>query len=222
MLYTRRDVGKLALASVPLSVAFGAKINSKFFGVQIGAITYSFNSIANPDAEAIIKAYVEIGLGEAELMSNHCESLASAPSAGGGFGGGGGAGRGAGAAGGAGRGPGGAPGAMAGAPGAMPGGPGAMPGGMAGAPGQTPGGAPGTPGAAAGRGQGRGAGGGGGRTPLTPEQQAARDAAQAKVTPGRPAATPAPWKAVRKKFNDAGIDVARSEERRVGKECTSR
>src|ERR1019366_1021816 len=71
----------------------------KFFGVQIGAITYSFNSIANPDAEAIIKAYVEIGLGEAELMSNHCESLAGAPSAGGGFGGGGGAGRGAGAAG---------------------------------------------------------------------------------------------------------------------------
>src|ERR1017187_7717441 len=173
MLYTRRDVGKLALASVPLSVAFGAKINSKFFGVQIGAITYSFNSIANPDAEAIIKAYVEIGLGEAELMSNHCESLAGAPSAGGGFGGGGGAGRGAGAAGGAGRGPGGAPGAMAGAPGAMPGGPGAMPGGpgampggMAGAPGQTPGapgGAPGTPGAAAGRGPGPGEGGGGGR-----------------------------------------------------------
>ena len=211
MLYTRRDVGKLALASVPLSVAFGAKINSKFFGVQIGAITYSFNSIANPDAEAIIKAYVEIGLGEAELMSNHCESLASAPSAGGGFGGGGGAGRGAGAAGGAGRGPGGAPGAMAGAPGAMPGGPGAMPGGMAGAPGQTPGapgGAPGTPGAAAGRGQGRGAGGGGGRTPLTPEQQAARDAAQAKLVKWRADANDATWKAVRKKFNDAGIDVA--------------
>src|ERR1017187_5859218 len=194
MLYTRRDVGKLALASVPLSVAFGAKINSKFFGVQIGAITYSFNSIANPDAEAIIKAYVEIGLGEAELMSNHCESLAGAPSAGGGFGGG--------------RGAGGAPGAMAGAPGAMPGGPGAMPGGMAGAPGQTPGGAPGTPGAAAGRGQGRGAGGGGGRTPLTPEQQAARDAAQAKLVKWRADANDATWKAVRKKFNDAGIDVA--------------
>jgi sugar phosphate isomerase/epimerase len=213
MLYTRRDVGKLALASVPLSVAFGAKINSKFFGVQIGAITYSFNSIANPDAEAIIKAYVEIGLGEAELMSNHCESLAGAPSAGGGFGGGGGAGRGAGAAG---RGPGGtpgAPGAMAGtpeAPGAMPGGMAGMPGGMAGMPGQmpgAPGGAPGAPGAAAGRGQGRGAGGGG-RTPLTPEQQAARDAAQAKLVKWRADANDATWKAVRKKFNDAGIDVA--------------
>ena len=49
--------------------------------MQIGAITYSFNSIANPDPEAIIRAYVEIGLGEAELMSNHCEALAGAPRA---------------------------------------------------------------------------------------------------------------------------------------------
>ena len=78
--YSRRDIGKLALAAVPLARALAApKINSNFHGVQIGAITYSFNSIANPDAEAIIKAYVEIGLGEAELMSNHCEALAGAP-----------------------------------------------------------------------------------------------------------------------------------------------
>src|SRR3954453_22680305 len=80
MNFTRRDLGKLALVSVPLSQAFGAKrIDSKFGGVQIGAITYSFNRIASPDPEAIIKAYVEIGLGEAELMSNHCEALAGAP-----------------------------------------------------------------------------------------------------------------------------------------------
>src|SRR5580704_3295655 len=77
---TRRDLGKIAVASVPLCRAFGAKmIDSKFGGVQIGAITYSFNRIASPDPEAIIKAYVEIGLGEAELMSNHCEGLAGAP-----------------------------------------------------------------------------------------------------------------------------------------------
>jgi sugar phosphate isomerase/epimerase len=80
MTFTRRDIGKLAMAAAPMARAFGAqKINSKFNGVQIGAITYSFNRIATPDAEAIIKAYVEIGLGEAELMSNHCESLAGAP-----------------------------------------------------------------------------------------------------------------------------------------------
>ncbi|MDP9171469.1 MAG: sugar phosphate isomerase/epimerase, partial [Acidobacteriota bacterium] len=80
MQLTRRDLGKLALAAVPLSSAIGAsRINSKFGGVQIGAITYSFNTIASPDPEAIIRAYVEIGLGEAELMSNHCEALAGAP-----------------------------------------------------------------------------------------------------------------------------------------------
>jgi len=96
MEFTRRDLGKIALASVPLYRAFGAKmIDSKFGGVQIGAITYSFNRIASPDPEAIIKAYVEIGLGEAELMSNHCEALAGAPPMPT-FGRGGGAGRGAG------------------------------------------------------------------------------------------------------------------------------
>jgi sugar phosphate isomerase/epimerase len=77
---TRRDIGKAALASLALGKAFGAKmIDSKVGGVQIGAITYSFNRIATPDPEAIIRAYVDIGLGEAELMSNHCESLAGAP-----------------------------------------------------------------------------------------------------------------------------------------------
>ena len=80
MHFTRRDLGRLAVAAAPLSGAYGAKrIDSKFGGVQIGAITYSFNRIASPDPEAIIKAYVEIGLGEAELMSNHCEALAGAP-----------------------------------------------------------------------------------------------------------------------------------------------
>ena len=80
MTFTRRDMGRIALASTPLAAALGAKrINSRFGGVQIGAITYSFNRIASPDPEAILKAYVEIGLGEAELMSNHCEALAGAP-----------------------------------------------------------------------------------------------------------------------------------------------
>jgi sugar phosphate isomerase/epimerase len=80
MEFTRRDLGRIALASGSLRGALGAKrIDSVFGGVQIGAITYSFNRIASPDPEAIIKAFVEIGLGEAELMSNHCEALAGAP-----------------------------------------------------------------------------------------------------------------------------------------------
>ena len=145
---TRRDLGKVALAAVPLARAMAAKrIDSKFGGVQIGAITYSFNRIASPDPEAIIRAYDEIGLGEAELMSNHCEALAGAP--------------------------------------AMP---------MFGR-----------------GGAGRGPGGmqkGGGRPQLTPEQQAERQAAVEKLAQWRASATAATWKAVTKKFNDAGVEVA--------------
>jgi len=165
MVITRRDLGKIALASVPISTAFGAKmIDSKFGGVQIGAITYSFNRIASPDPEAIIKAYVEIALGEAELMSNHCEALAGAPAMPAFGRGGGGAGRG-------------------------PGGP--------------PAGAPGTPGEPGAR-----RGGGGGRMQLTPEQQAERQAAMEKLAQWRATTNAGTWKAVTKKFNDAGIDVA--------------
>jgi sugar phosphate isomerase/epimerase len=133
MVHTRRDFGKLALGALPLAVARAARIDSMFYGVQIGAITYSFNSIANPDAEAIVRAYVEIGLGEAELMSNHCEALAGAPRA-------------------------------------------------------------------PGRGGGRGA-------TLSPEQQAARQAQQEQLRAWRVAAKPGTWQGVRKKFNDAGIEV---------------
>ena len=168
MEFTRRDLGKIALVSLPLYKAFGAKmIDSKFGGVQIGAITYSFNRIASPDPEEIIKAYVEIGLGEAELMANHCEALAGAPAMPNfGRAGGGGGGRAAGAP------PAGAP--PAGAPPAQPG----------------------------------GQRGGGGRAQLTPEQLAERQAATEKLAQWRASATANTWKAVTKKFNDAGIDVA--------------
>ena len=46
-------------------------------GVRLGAITYSFRAIT--DAKAIVKAMASMGLGEAELMSNHAEALAGAP-----------------------------------------------------------------------------------------------------------------------------------------------
>ena len=149
MLYTRRDVGKIALASLPMAGALSAaKINSTFGGVRIGAISYSFNRIAS-DPTAIIKAYADIGLGEVELMSTHCEALAGAPGA--------------------------APAAAGAAPGAP----------------------------------GRGAGGarGGGRAPMTPEQQAAAQKQREALATWRAAATPATWKAVTKKFNDAGVQV---------------
>ena len=137
MRYTRRDFAKLTLAGVPASllvanlpVSAVAKINSRIKGVLVGAITYSFRSMPAAD---IIKAYVDIGLGEMELMSNHAEQLAAAP---------------------------------------------------------------------AGRG-----GGGGRRGALTPEQQAERDAAAKALRDWRMAATEATFKPVRKKIEDAGIDL---------------
>lgn len=130
MKLTRRDFGALGLAALPAARAMAARIDSKFGGVQVGAITYSFNRLAAPDPQAIIRAYVEIGLGEAELMSNHCEALAGAP--------------------------------------AIP---------MFG-------------------------------RSATPEQRAEMQAGQKKVAEWRTGTGPDTWKGVKKKFNDAGIDLA--------------
>jgi sugar phosphate isomerase/epimerase len=178
MIYTRRDLGKIALASVPMASAF-AKVNSKFNGVQIGAITYSFRAVTS-DVDELIKAMVQLGLGEAELMSNSVEAAAGAP----GSQGRGGAGR-----------------AASGGPG---GGAGAGPGGGAGAgQGQAQ---------AGGQGQGQGRGRGGGRAQMTPEQQAAMQAAQRARTEElrkwRLSVSMDKFKDVRKKFGKAGIDLA--------------
>lgn len=162
---TRRDLGRVALAALPLSRAFGATmIDSKIEGVQIGAITYSFNTIASPDPQKIIDAYVAIGLGEAELMSNHCEALAGAPEVPNFVRGG--------------RGLGGPP--------------------RAAAPDHAN--TPGTPTAPAPPPRAR--------APLTPEQLAEMQAAREKAAQWRTATGPGTWQAVRKRFNDAGVEVA--------------
>jgi len=83
---TRRQFHQLLLAGLPAARVLGksvlsaqSRINSNIAGVAIGAITYSFNSIAS-QPDDIIKAFADIGIGEMELMSNHCEALAGAPS----------------------------------------------------------------------------------------------------------------------------------------------
>ena len=174
MLYTRRDVGRIALASLPAVSALGA-VNSKFRDVQIGAITYSFRTMSKLDE--IIQAMVEIGLGEAELMSNHAEADIGAPETGrGGFPGGG-----------AGRGPGMPPG---GAPATPP--PGAQP-------------PQATAGAAPAGGPPRGMGG---PRQMTPEQQAAMRGRAEALRKWRLSVSMDKFKPVRKKFDDAGIDLA--------------
>jgi sugar phosphate isomerase/epimerase len=70
---SRRDAGKLLLAGcagalVPAGKLRGAAmINSVVRGVQIGAQSYSFRDLREPDA--IIKAFQTVGLGECELSS---------------------------------------------------------------------------------------------------------------------------------------------------------
>jgi len=127
---TRREFGKLAIAAVPAFWALD-KINSRINGVQIGAITYSFRALP---VEDVLKAYTTIGIGEMELMSNHCEALAGAPS-------------------------------------------------------------------------GRGAGGGRGGQPMTPEQQAARDAAVKALADFRKNATEATFAPVKKRIADMGVEL---------------
>lgn len=77
MTYTRRDIGRLALASLPLSHAIGA-VNSTFGGVRIGVQTASF-SFSGMGLDEIIRTMVEVGLAEADVMSEHVENYLGAP-----------------------------------------------------------------------------------------------------------------------------------------------
>lgn len=78
MNYTRRDMGKLALAALP-AASLSAKPNSKFGGVQIGInAPYSFRGAANTAVE-ILDAMVELGLSAVELRSRPVELYLGAP-----------------------------------------------------------------------------------------------------------------------------------------------
>jgi len=228
--YTRRDFGKLALASLPAAAfydtpLFGAGLlqarpNSRFNGVQIGTITYSYRQMPDQSAEATLKYIVDSGISAIELMGGPVESYARAQTGftvPGGGGAGGGGGRGAG--GGGGRGPGGGRGGRgaAGDPGAPP----VLP------PGATmgkwndtscvvPAPLPSEPaGAGAGAGGGRGGRGGrGAQADLTPEQQAAQAAQQAqqqenaaKLKEWRTTVSMDVFKKLRKMYNDAGVSI---------------
>jgi len=127
---TRRELGKLML-TLPCAAVFSrseslfagllqAKPNSKVAGVQIGTITYSYRSMPDQSAEAILRYTVDSGISAVELMGAPVTAYAQARSGftpsntgrgGGRAGGGGGGGRagGAGTGGAGGRGDGAAP-----------------------------------------------------------------------------------------------------------------
>ncbi|HEV2986018.1 MAG TPA: sugar phosphate isomerase/epimerase [Vicinamibacterales bacterium] len=88
MLYTRRDIGRLALMVWPAAPLvegpFGAlaqtrKPNSVIAGVSIGTITYSYRSMPDQSAEATLRYVVESGISQIELMNGPAESFAGAP-----------------------------------------------------------------------------------------------------------------------------------------------
>jgi sugar phosphate isomerase/epimerase len=85
----RQFIGKTTAAigvAISATPVFGApafirnlgKPNSKFNGVQIGAITYSFRSLPG-DAESILKYCVDCNISAIELMGPTAEAFAGAP-----------------------------------------------------------------------------------------------------------------------------------------------
>jgi sugar phosphate isomerase/epimerase len=86
MIYSRREFGKLALASVPAAALMEktvwsqAKPNSVIHDVQIGTITYSYRSMPDQSAQAILKYVVSDGISAVELMGEPAEQFAGAPS----------------------------------------------------------------------------------------------------------------------------------------------
>jgi len=80
MQITRRQFGNLAAAALP-AAALAAKPNSRFKGVQIGAITYSFRALPSR-ADDILKYCLELGLNSIELMGDVAENYAGAPAVG--------------------------------------------------------------------------------------------------------------------------------------------
>jgi sugar phosphate isomerase/epimerase len=243
MSFSRREFGRLALAGIPAAYLidtplfgaglFEAKPNSKFSGVQIGVITYSYRSMTDQSAEATLKYILDGGISGVELMDGPAEMFAGAPKApprqggpGGGAGGpgGGGGGRAAGGrAGGAA-----APAAAGAAAAAQPlqpgqpswngqpcpagrggGGPAGAPpaprAGGAGAP--APAGAPLAAGAAgadaAARAGAPGGGGGFGRGPAAPEMVAYQE----DLKKWRTSVSMDKFKQLKKMFNDAGVTI---------------
>src|SRR5690348_7465703 len=79
MNYTRRDLGKIALAALPAGKLL-AKPNSKFGGVQIGIIISPTTFLDMPlGADEILHKVVELGINAIEMQDVRVETYAGAP-----------------------------------------------------------------------------------------------------------------------------------------------
>ena len=78
MTYTRRDIGKLALAALP-AASLLAKPDSKFGGVQVGCnVPYSFRGLSGT-ADKILEYMNQLNLSAAELRLQPVEAYLGAP-----------------------------------------------------------------------------------------------------------------------------------------------
>jgi sugar phosphate isomerase/epimerase len=76
---TRRDLGKLALAALPVARAL-AKPNSKFGGVQIGInVPYSFHTQNSISGQECLDDVVKLNLSAVELRAQPIEGFMGAP-----------------------------------------------------------------------------------------------------------------------------------------------
>ena len=77
MLFTRRDLGKLALAALPATLL--AKPNSKIGGVQLGLnVPYSYHGLPGT-ADDILKFTTDLNISAVELRSQPVEAFFGAP-----------------------------------------------------------------------------------------------------------------------------------------------
>ena len=89
MSVTRREFGKLAMASVPATLigdralagvlAQSSRPSSLINGVQIGVITYSYRAMPEQGADAVLRYVQESGINAVELMGSAIETYAGAP-----------------------------------------------------------------------------------------------------------------------------------------------
>ena len=91
MRYSRRELGKLALTALPAVTVLKqpltamaqspAKPNSTIDGVDLGTITYSYRSMPDQSAEAILRYVLDSGISRIEFMGGPVEAFAGAPQA---------------------------------------------------------------------------------------------------------------------------------------------
>jgi sugar phosphate isomerase/epimerase len=72
-------IGTKSVIGAPAIIKNLGKPNSLFKGVQIGAITYSFRSMPDQSAEAVLKYIIDAGLSAVELMPEAPEAFAGIP-----------------------------------------------------------------------------------------------------------------------------------------------